>query len=265
MLVGGGSGVAPLMAMLRHKRRTMPELDMRLVYSVRYADDVIYADELGDDAAAHLHARGAGGLVGAHRATSTPSCCASRPTARGSRSCAARTASSRPASGLLLELGMQPTAIRTERFGPYGSRLGVEDRREAAREVIRRFDMGHHWEAAIDPDMPAEIDRLTRELIDAYRRVDLDWLLEHCDPDIEIVQLAELPDTHSYHGRDGFIEALLDWPRHVGRLPHRSPPDLRARRRPLHRARDPQRADAHGRVGNRGGDLLPDALDGRPA
>ena len=89
----------------------------------------------------------------------------------------------------------------------------MEDRREAAREVIRRFDMGDHWEAAFDPDMPSEIDRLTRELIDAYRRVDLDWLLEHCDPDVEIVQLAELPDTHSYHGRDGFIEALLDWPR----------------------------------------------------
>ena len=49
LLVGGGSGVAPLMAMLRHKRRTMPELDMRLVYSVRYPDDVIFADELGDD------------------------------------------------------------------------------------------------------------------------------------------------------------------------------------------------------------------------
>ena len=27
----------------------MPELAMRLVYSVRYADDVIYAGELGDD------------------------------------------------------------------------------------------------------------------------------------------------------------------------------------------------------------------------
>ena len=40
LLVGGGSGVAPLMGMLRHKRRTMPELDMRLVYSVRFPDDV---------------------------------------------------------------------------------------------------------------------------------------------------------------------------------------------------------------------------------
>ena len=47
LLVGGGSGVVPLMAMLRHRRRTMPELEMRLVYSIRSAEDVIYAEELG--------------------------------------------------------------------------------------------------------------------------------------------------------------------------------------------------------------------------
>ena len=68
LLVGGGSGVVPLMAMLRHRRRTLPEAEMRLVYSVRTADDVIYADELGDDAVAHLHARDAGRLDGPHRA-----------------------------------------------------------------------------------------------------------------------------------------------------------------------------------------------------
>src|SRR5262249_61600096 len=50
LLVGGGSGVVPLMAILRHRRRAMPDLPMRLVYSVRHADDVIYADELGADA-----------------------------------------------------------------------------------------------------------------------------------------------------------------------------------------------------------------------
>ena len=49
LLVGGGSGVVPLMAMLRHRRRALPGADMRLVYSVRTADDVIYADELGDE------------------------------------------------------------------------------------------------------------------------------------------------------------------------------------------------------------------------
>ena len=36
--------------MLRHRRRTMPQLPMRLIYSVRHADDVIYADELDADA-----------------------------------------------------------------------------------------------------------------------------------------------------------------------------------------------------------------------
>jgi ferredoxin-NADP reductase len=37
LLIGGGSGVVPLMAILRHRRRAMPELAMRLVYSVRFA------------------------------------------------------------------------------------------------------------------------------------------------------------------------------------------------------------------------------------
>src|SRR5204862_4717799 len=50
LLLGGGSGVVPLMAILRHRRRAMPDLSMRLVYSVRTAADVIYADELGDEA-----------------------------------------------------------------------------------------------------------------------------------------------------------------------------------------------------------------------
>src|SRR4051812_23688093 len=49
VLVGGGSGVVPLMAMLRHRRRAMPDVPMRLVYSVRSAEDVIYAGELGDE------------------------------------------------------------------------------------------------------------------------------------------------------------------------------------------------------------------------
>ena len=35
LLVGGGSGVVPLMCMLRHRRLVMPDADMRLIYSVR--------------------------------------------------------------------------------------------------------------------------------------------------------------------------------------------------------------------------------------
>lgn len=50
LLLGGGSGVVPLMAMLRHRRRTAPDSPMRLLYSARTGEDVIYADELGEDA-----------------------------------------------------------------------------------------------------------------------------------------------------------------------------------------------------------------------
>ena len=46
LLVGGGSGVVPLMAMMRHHARTASTAAMQLVYSARTLDDVIYRDEL---------------------------------------------------------------------------------------------------------------------------------------------------------------------------------------------------------------------------
>ena len=46
LLVGGGSGVVPLMAMMRHHARTDSSAAMQLVYSARTLDDVIYRDEL---------------------------------------------------------------------------------------------------------------------------------------------------------------------------------------------------------------------------
>ena len=66
--VGGGSGVVPLMAMLRHRRRTMPELD-DAARSTRCAtaDDVIYADELGDDASLTYTREPPDGLDRPHR------------------------------------------------------------------------------------------------------------------------------------------------------------------------------------------------------
>ena len=67
LLIGGGSGVVPLMAMLRHRRRTEPDSPMRLVYSVRTAADVIFADELGDDAVITFTREPPGGLDGPHR------------------------------------------------------------------------------------------------------------------------------------------------------------------------------------------------------
>jgi len=46
LLVGGGSGVVPLMAMLRHRAAQHATLPARLLYSSRSVEDVIYRDEL---------------------------------------------------------------------------------------------------------------------------------------------------------------------------------------------------------------------------
>jgi ferredoxin-NADP reductase len=48
LLVGGGSGVVPLMAMIRHRVRTGSDAPMRLLYSSRTIEDVIYREELDE-------------------------------------------------------------------------------------------------------------------------------------------------------------------------------------------------------------------------
>jgi ferredoxin-NADP reductase len=46
MLIAGGSGVVPLMSMLRHRAATESEVPAKLLYSARTLDDVIYRREL---------------------------------------------------------------------------------------------------------------------------------------------------------------------------------------------------------------------------
>ena len=89
----------------------------------------------------------------------------------------------------------------------------MEDRAEAARQVLRDLGVGYDWDDVIDDGIPPELGALLRGLIDAYRNADLEWLLDHADPDLEIVQLEALPDSRTYRGREGLIDALLDWPR----------------------------------------------------
>jgi ferredoxin-NADP reductase len=48
LLVAGGSGVVPLRAMLRHRRRSGSEVPVRLLYSSRSITDVIYHAELDE-------------------------------------------------------------------------------------------------------------------------------------------------------------------------------------------------------------------------
>jgi ferredoxin-NADP reductase len=48
MLVAGGSGVVPLMAMLRHRRARKSKIPTRLLYSSRTPEDVIYKSEFDE-------------------------------------------------------------------------------------------------------------------------------------------------------------------------------------------------------------------------
>ena len=116
LLVGGGSGVVPLMSMLRHRRRTEPDADMRLVYSVRAAEDVIYADELGDDAALTFTREPPAGWSG-HTGRIDSSMLEG---ASGTAFVCGSNGFVETASRLLLESGFDPERVRTERFGPTG-------------------------------------------------------------------------------------------------------------------------------------------------
>ncbi len=119
LLVGGGSGVVPLMAMLRHRRRTMPELPMRLVYSVRNADDVIYKDELGDDAVLTFTREAPEGWSG-HTGRINGELLEQADLDSGSAFVCGSNGFVETASSLLLDAGFPAERIRTERFGPTG-------------------------------------------------------------------------------------------------------------------------------------------------
>ena len=121
LLVGGGSGVVPLMAMLRHRRRTMPDLPMRLIYSVRNAEDVIYSDELNDDAVLTFTRSAPDGWAG-HTGRVDEQLVSDQavPYLAGLAFLCGSNGFVESASQLLLEAGIPPRQIRTERFGPTG-------------------------------------------------------------------------------------------------------------------------------------------------
>ena len=123
LLVGGGSGVVPLMAMLRHRRRAMPgvemDLEMRLVYSVRSAEEVIYAGELGDDAVLTFTREAPEGWQG-HTGRIDSALIAQAGVDPGTAFVCGSNGFVETASQLLLETGFEPEQIRTERFGPTG-------------------------------------------------------------------------------------------------------------------------------------------------
>jgi ferredoxin-NADP reductase len=119
LLVGGGSGVVPLMAILRHRRRAMPDVAMRLIYSVRSAEEVIYAEELGDDAELTFTREPPEGWTG-HVGRIDGSLVAGGDFDSGTAFVCGSNGFVEAASRLLLEAGFEPERIRTERFGPTG-------------------------------------------------------------------------------------------------------------------------------------------------
>jgi ferredoxin-NADP reductase len=119
LLMGGGSGVVPLMCMLRHRRRVMPEADMRLIYSVRTADDLIYADELGDDAVITYTREAPDGWHG-HTGRIDAQMISSLASPEATVFVCGSNGFVEAASTLALETGVEASRIRTERFGPTG-------------------------------------------------------------------------------------------------------------------------------------------------
>jgi ferredoxin-NADP reductase len=129
LLVGGGSGLVPLMAMLRHRAARSSQVDARLLVSARSLDDALYRDELETLAAADgvsLHRTftrepppGWTGFTGRIDARMLGAV-GPAPAARPRIFVCGPTAFVERADDLLVELGHDPTTIRSERFGPTG-------------------------------------------------------------------------------------------------------------------------------------------------
>jgi ferredoxin-NADP reductase len=125
LLVAGGSGVVPLMAMARHRARIASDTPMRLVYSSRTWDDVIYRDELealGLDVVHTLTREQPPGWTGYSRRIDKELLAeVAWPASERPRVfvCGSTRFVDAAADGLLA-VGYDPAWIRTERFGATG-------------------------------------------------------------------------------------------------------------------------------------------------
>jgi len=130
LLVAGGSGVVPLMSMLRHRAAARSTAPARLLYSSRTYDDVIYREELdrlraAGDSFEVFHtltrAQPAGWTGFARRIDARMLSDVSQ--AFGAKAltfiCGPTPLVESAANGLL-ELGLKAERIKTERFGPSG-------------------------------------------------------------------------------------------------------------------------------------------------
>ena len=119
LLLGGGAGVVPLMAMMRHRRRAMPEREMELIYSARTTEELIYADELDRDVTVALTREAPAGWSGHTGRIDAGLIEAPALRARIVFICGSN-GFVESASALALGVGLDRRMIRTERFGPTG-------------------------------------------------------------------------------------------------------------------------------------------------
>jgi ferredoxin-NADP reductase len=117
LLVGGGSGIVPLMSMLRHRRRALPDVRVRLLYSVRSPDDVFYRDELGVETTLTYTRRPPEGWRGATGRITTE-LISELVWPDGRAYVCGPNGFVETVTGLLMECGYAPERLRTERFGP---------------------------------------------------------------------------------------------------------------------------------------------------
>ena len=129
LLVAGGSGVAPLMAMIRLRAAAGSDVDTRLLLSSRGWDDVIYRDELqrlngGSLRVVHtLTATQPPGWTGYARRVDAEMLAevGPGPAEHPRVYVCGPTPFVEAVAEALVHLGHQPQHIKTERFGPTGS------------------------------------------------------------------------------------------------------------------------------------------------
>jgi ferredoxin-NADP reductase len=126
LLVAGGSGLVPLMAMLRHRAAQGNDVDARLLLSARSLEDVFYRDELsaldGVRVSYTLTRERPADWSGYDRRVDAEMLAEVGPAASEDPRIfvCGPTAFVEQAAESLLSLGHEPGGIRTERFGPTG-------------------------------------------------------------------------------------------------------------------------------------------------
>jgi ferredoxin-NADP reductase len=130
LLVAGGSGLVPLMAMLRHRALAQSAVPARLLVSARRLDDLIYAAEIDRLAAGDEHLEvfttltrdAPAGWPGYRRRIDADMLqeVAWAPNERPRTFVCGPTAFVEAAADGLVALGHDQASIKTERFGPTG-------------------------------------------------------------------------------------------------------------------------------------------------